>query len=838
MNRRLSRNGTALPSRPRQPRIALRTLPLLIALGLAQAPDAQAQEAQPHSPAVLVNTARQPLHDALVEISRQASLEMLYPPELVAGKTAPPVAGRLTPQQALDRILAGSGLIAVIRGNTVTIEPEPRDLDATTMAAVTVIARRAADGTTEGTGSYTSLVTSTASKTDLAFREVPQSVSVVTRQLLDDQHLVNVTDAMSRAPGITVRRVNSYSSDYYSRGFQITSMQIDGGAPLALGSYTYGPTQDMAFYDRVEIMRGASGLLGGMGDPGGIINLVRKKPLAEYQLTVEASAGSWDNYRSMIDATGPLGFDGRLRGRAVAVYGDSGSYMSHSSTETPQIYGVLEADLTRSTLLTVGGSYSRMREQGSRSGLPRYTDGGDIGLSRSTNLSQPWTYVHTDTKQIFAQLEQRLGDTWRFKANYTREETDSKSLTAFANGGVDRDTGLGATWGGGRYAMTNTQNLLDVNLSGSFDLLGGTHEALLGADWQRSEGTWAVSKPVDEWKVPVNVYNRNIWNPDLSLPENERYDPWGQEQKGMYGVLRINPTERLHLIAGARFSSYNFYQTVSAPINGGWVPYSKTSYREPTTTTPYGGVIYDLSDAWSAYVSYATIHKPQGLLKSGPLPGSSLPAIKGKSYEMGVKGELLDGRLNATFSLFNVERTGTGVLDPRYPEDYDAWAGNCCYLAQGKVVSRGLDMEIGGEVSPGWEVALGYTFNNTRDKTNDAVYSSITPRHLLKVSTAYTLPGDWSRWRIGGSAQVQSANYVTGTAYSRDSRTYTPYKFQQAGYATVNLMAQYRFAPQWTATVNVNNLFDKVYYERVGASNGGNWYGAPRNVMLTLRGTY
>jgi len=257
VNRRLSRNGVALPLRLRSPRLALRTLPLLIALGLTQAPDAQAQEAQGQSAAVLVNTARQPLHDALVEVSRQASLEVLYAPELVAGKTAPPVSGRLTPQQALDRILAGSGLIAVIRGNTVTIEPEPKDLDATTMAAVTVIARRAADGTTEGTGSYTSLVTSTASKTDLAFREVPQSVSVVTRQLIDDQHLVNVTDAMSRAPGITVRRVNSYSSDYYSRGFQITSMQIDGGAPLALGSYTYGPTQDMAFYDRVEIMRGA-----------------------------------------------------------------------------------------------------------------------------------------------------------------------------------------------------------------------------------------------------------------------------------------------------------------------------------------------------------------------------------------------------------------------------------------------------------------------------------------------------------------------------------------------------------------------------------------------------
>ncbi len=788
---------------------------------------------------IVVNSARQPLHEALVEVARQMSLELLYDPALVAGKTAPPVAGRLTAQQALDRLLAGSGLIATVANGTAVIEREPDNLDAATLSAITVTARRAEDGTTEGTGSYSSRVTSTASKTDLAFREVPQSVTVVTRQQIEDQHLTSVSDALTHAAGITVQRASYNAYNFYSRGFQITSMQIDGGAPLALGAFTYDGAQDLAFYDRVEIMRGASGLLGGMGDPGGIINLVRKRPLAEYQLTMEASAGSWDNYRSMIDATGPLGFDGRLRGRAVAVYQNNDSYLDDRHSESPMIYGVLEADLTRDTLLTLGGSYVKTRERGYGSGLPRYSDGRDIGLPRSTSLTQPWALATGENKQIFAQLEQRFLDRWKLKLNYTQERRDMRSTTAFGYNAINPADGTGATWGGGRYVMDNEQTVFDANLSGSFDMFGQSHEILLGADYQRAEGRWNTGKPADNWQVPVNVFDRNAWNPDLDVPLTLRYDPWGQEQKGIYGLLRINPTSRLHLIAGARMSRYKFFQTVSDRPDGNadWRVSSRTDYEEPTKTTPYGGIIYDLDDAWSAYVSYSTIHKPQGLLKAGPAPGSSLPAIRGKSYEAGLKGELMDGRLNATLSLFNVERTGTGVVDPRYPQSNDPWAGNCCYQPQGKVVSRGVDVEIGGEAMPGWEVALGYTFNNSRDKSDNTVFSSTTPRHLFKLSTAYTLPGSLSRWRVGGNAIVQSATFVSGSVYRPDGSS-TPYRFSQPGYGVIGLMAQYRFAPSWTVTLNANNVFDKVYYERVGNADGGNWYGAPRNWMLTVRGTY
>ncbi|WP_448677413.1 TonB-dependent siderophore receptor [Delftia acidovorans] len=787
------------------------------------------------------------LEDALNRFGRDSGLLLSFTQDQVQGLRSPGLQGSHTAQAGLAALLQGTGLEAAVQpqGGYVLRQravPDARAPDvaprAVSLAEVRVAARRAGDGTTEGTGSYTSRVTSIASKTDQSFREIAQSVSVVTREQLDNQHLVNVNEALALTPGITVNRANFSTFDFYARGFQITSMQIDGGAPLALGSYTYEPQQDMAFYDRVEVMRGASGLLGGAGDPGGIVNLARKKPLAERRFTLEQSVGRWDSSRTMLDATGSLGLDGRLRGRVVAVYENRNYHLRDRSLEKPALYGVLEMDLTPDSLLTVGGSYGKRHENGYGDGMPRYSDGRPLNLARSASLTQPWAFWDTESKELFAQLAHRFSNGWKLKANLTHVLARSKAATAFVDGAIDPLTGTGAYWGGGRYDTSSQQDIVDVSLSGTFGLLGRRHEFVAGMDWQRAQGTWATGKPSDNWAVPADVFSGNPWNPDMNVPLTSIFDPWNQEQKGAYGMLRLHPTDRLHAIVGARASRYDFLQGISSADAAGHLSLtSRTAFGEPTKVTPYGGVIYDLDSQWSVYASYASIFKPQALLKAGPLPGSSLAPIKGKSLEAGFKGELLDGKLNATFSVFSVERTGTGVVDERYPTNRDPWAGNCCYLPQGKVTSRGFDAEIGGELRPGWQLAAGYTFNQTRDRSAQGSYSTITPRHLLKLSTAYQLPGAWSQWLIGGSAHVQSRTSVKGSLYDADFNA-TPYSFNQGGYAVLNAMAQYRIDPRWTVALNINNLLDKVYYERVGTASGGNWYGTPRNVVLTLRGSF
>lgn len=817
------------------PRRPLGRAGLAFALALAlQA--AQAQTANFDIPA-------QPLARALDLFARQAGLQLVYDPALARERQAPALHGERELGPALDELLRGSGLDASIDGGTLSLRPAADRGGSARLAEIRVKARRAGDGTTEGSGSYTSRVTAIASKTDQSFREIPQSVSVITRQQLDDLRLLDIRDAMAATPGITTSQLNADSSYFYARGFQIDSLSIDGGPPLNIASYTYSVNQDMAFYDRVEVMRGASGLLGGVGDPGGLINVVRKKPLAEPRLVLEQSIGRWNQARSMVDVTGPLALEGRVRGRAVLSYLDTDSFIDHRAQRTPQLYGVIEADLTPATLLTVGASHARQKLWGVGGGqIGRATDGSEMGLPRSTGFAQPWATSQRNTTELFTTLEHSFDNRWKLKLNLMRSKSDVEGGNAFGYGALDRASGTGVFWyGGGHYLYSNEQTVADASLAGTFSALGRTHELLLGVDRQEVESYWNVAYPADGsgGVVPIDVDEPGLWTPAALGPLSRRYNPWGQKQSGAYGVLRLHPTDRLHLIAGARHAKYSFnqvYETLNA--DGSWGLASGSRFSEPSKTTPYGGLIFDLDPRWSAYVSYASILKPQALSKAGPPPGESLEPIRGKAYEAGLKGELAGGALNATFSLFRVDRTGTAVADPRYPNSSELWSGSCCHLPQGKVSSRGFDAEIGGLLAPGWQMSAGYTYTRTRDESTGAVFSEVTPRHMLKLSTAWTLPGELSHWKLGTSASVRSKQAQQSALYDADWNPIGTVDIRQGGYTVWNAMAQLQASPQWAVALNLNNLFDKRYVSTLGYLEGGNFIGTPREWLLTVRGTF
>jgi outer membrane receptor for ferric coprogen and ferric-rhodotorulic acid len=431
---------------------------------------------------------------------------------------------------------------------------------------------------------------------------------------------------------------------------------------------------------------------------------------------------------------------------------------------------------------------------------------------------------------VFLQLEHEFANRWKAKLNVTHTDAQLERAWSTMGGGVDPVTLLGPKWRGGQIWAENKQDVVDVNLSGPFSLFGRTHELLVGADWQRVTSSWMTGAFPGNGTLDGNVFNPVPWMPsDMVAPPNMSYTPWGQTQVGGYGVIRLHPTDRLHIIAGARASKYDFKQRISTIANGVVTPFSDTSFSESTKVAPYGGIIYDLTDNWSAYLSYSTIYQPQALKFAGPKPGTPLKPIEGKSIEAGFKGELFDGKANATLSVFQVERTGTAAEDPAYPIDPDnRWGGMCCYLPQGKVTSQGYDAELAGQITPAWQAAVGYTFNVTRNKVTDVAYSSITPKHLLKASTAYTLPGALSQWQIGGNAQIQSMQYITSGTL----------RVEEPGRAVWGAMVKYTIDPTWTATLNVNNLFDKTYYRTISNAFTNNWYGTPRNWALTLRGKF
>lgn len=793
----------------------------------------------------------------LNRIAREAGLALTTDSQLLDGRSAAAVRGRFDAPEALRRALAGSGL-ELLRTDAggYTLRRAEAAGGASAAAAmgdyslreVRVAAKRL--GETEGTGSYTSDAI-TVGKTAQAMREMPQSVSVLTRQRLEDQNITDLGKAAEQAVGITVRDASFRVPAYYSRGFQIESLQLDGGAPMDIAMYG-NLVPDMAQYDRVELLRGAAGLLNGTGNPGGAINLVRKMPTRTPQFQFTSTAGRWDNYRTEFDASGPLAYEGRLRGRAVLAYEDRKYFQDHRATTKPFFYGVLEADVGPDAVVSLGYREGRFREKGGPDGLPRYSNGADLRLPRNVSLTQDWAYWNGESKELFAKLSWHLADRWTLRVNATEARQQGFQKSAFTYGSVDPITLQGPQWSGSPQQYTDQQRMLDVNLSGAFDLLGRTHELLVGMDMQDITSRWLGNRG------HVNTPAADVFAPDAlhwAEPPTDRwmrdYNPDAKQQYGVYGTLRMEVADRLKAIVGARANKYKYHQEYRWTLSlddftwdNPWALASATRYTEPVKVTPFAGLVYDLDPQWAAYASYAQIFQPQADKKAGPMPGTGLDPQRGANMELGLKGELMDGRLNTNVALYRIVQDHRAVADTRYPSESVMYAGSCCYLQQGKVVSQGVDVEVSGEVARGVNLYAGYTYNHNRDATENAQFSTITPKHLLKFWGTWQLPGSASAWKLGGGATVQSKQYASGTAATWNAATQdwsgtpVPFAYTQRGYAVWNLMAEYRIDPQWTLGLNINNVFDQTYYRTVAGADGGNFYGEPRNWMLTLRGKF
>ena len=280
---------------------------------------------------VVLNIPAQPLASALNEFGKQTSLQVLYSPDQVQGISSHSVSGSLEPIKALEALLQGSGISYQLNGDTLILnvaQGQGLELGATTISGQ----GQGALLTTEDTGSYTTAASNSSTKLPLSIRETPQTVTVITRQLMDDQAVQSIGDVLRNAPGISTQAYDSDRMEYSARGYAITNFQYDGVNARYDGVFDEGATKvDMALYDRVDIVKGATGLLSGSGEPSATVNLIRKKPTREFKASVTASAGSWDNYRTEGDISGPLNEDASVRGRLVGVYQDADSYLDHYS---------------------------------------------------------------------------------------------------------------------------------------------------------------------------------------------------------------------------------------------------------------------------------------------------------------------------------------------------------------------------------------------------------------------------------------------------------------------------------------------------------------------------
>lgn len=756
-----------------------------------------------------------PLGTSLNRFAQQAAVAIVFQPQALEGLQSPGLKGNFATQDGFDRLLQGSGYRAVKVNQGYTLQAITTASSGTMELGPTEVTATQLGNVTEGTGSYTPGTIATSTRLILTPKQTPQSVSVVTRQHMDDFGLNNVDDVMRHTPGITVSAFDTERSNYYARGFSINNFQYDGIPSTARNvAYSAGNTlSDMAIYDRVEVLKGATGLLTGAGSLGATINLVRKKPTADFQGHATLGAGSWDNYRSELDVSGPMTDSGNVRGRAVAAYQDKRSFMDRYSRKSPTYYGIMEFDLSPDTLLTVGGDYQdTLPTASSWSGsFPLINSQGERNsVKRSFNNAANWSSWEQYTRTVFAMLEHDLGDGWVGKLQLDHKINGYHALMGSIQGDQPQPDGT-ANLTSGKYTGDTVSDSADLYVSGPFSLGGREHELVLGGSISASE--W---KGKGYWNLAPNTVDFNHWRGHATMPD------WGSAQSliddtvrqtGAYVTTRLNLADDLKLLLGGRVVNYQ--------VTG-----NNPSYRESGRFVPYVGAIYDLNDTYSVYASYTDIFMPQENYNRDR-ENKLLEPDEGQNWEFGLKADFLDGRLNASAAYFEIHESNRALSDDEY-NNQTPIPSNYAYKSS-KAVTKGYEVEVSGEIAPGWQLQAGYTHKVVRDD-KDVKISTFEPEDQVKLYTTYKLKGNLDKLTVGGGVRWQSVGWQD--IYNNPHKGYE--EFSQDAYWLVDLMTRYQLTKNVSATLNLNNIFDKSYYTNIGFYNSAA-YGEPRNVMVTTR---
>lgn len=688
------------------------------------------------------------------------------------------------------------------------------DADPVTLSAVTI--------TEESEKPYTVDASAAATKLPLTLRDTPQSVTVITRQRMDDENLQSMRDVLDNTTGVYSYAFDTERVVFTARGFIIDNTLYDG-VPVApgLNASSIDATLDTALYERIEVVRGATGLLTGAGSPSAAVNLVRKHAQSDVLTgSLSLSYGSWDDFRSVADISTPLSSDGKIRARVVGVYQNRESYIDLYSNEKQVFYGVIDADLSADTRVSAGYDYQQTLPQANTWGsFPLFfSDGTPTDWPRSFTTAAQWSYWNNRTQTAFAELQHRFSNGWSLRSTVQRRETDGYSNLFYVYGFPDKQIGDGLEPYAYHSIDHGRQNSVDTYLTGPFELFGRKHELVVGGMGSWLHGDSYEFQPPEELPDPGSFYG---W--DGSYPEPDFADVGDYisrirtQQSAAYSALRLSLTDPLKLVVGARYSrwkgsSYYVYDGPEA---------FKQNHKK---LTPYAGLIFDFTQQWSAFASYTKIFNPQNFQEAD---GAVIAPLNGHSSEVGIKGAHFDGRLNTSLTLFDTRQDNVAVADPGQFVNDDP--ERPAYVEADGTRTRGFELDVSGEPLKNWNVSLGGSYYKIEDGDGARIKTYI-PQSLIRVFTTYSLQGSLQNLTIGGGIDWQSRNYLDVENPVSESGLS---EVDQSAVSLVGLMARYQVTPTLSLQANGNNLLDKKYY--VIDEYGNLYYGPPVNASLTLR---
>ncbi|MCD9030463.1 TonB-dependent siderophore receptor [Luteimonas sp. Y-2-2-4F] len=675
-------------------------------------------------------------------------------------------------------------------------QPQAQDLD-----TVLVVGQRA------------SRVSNGATNLDLDIKETPQSISVVGQEQMQQFGADSLDDALRLATGIQVEKVSTNQTQYLARGFEIKNTQIDGvGLPNGWGVVTNA--MDAFGFEKLEVIRGANGLLTGVGNASGTINYVRKRPTNDTQGQAGIAFGSHGRRRVEADYSTPFTGNGTWAGRIMAAREESDSYLRDFESDRSYLYGVVDGQVGENGTLAFGYSWQQADTQGNMWGALSFIDtgGNQLEWDRSASTTQDWTFWNSTTQAGFVDYTHQLGDHWQAKVsyNYRVYEHDSQLFMGYSLFGLDAQTGEGLYGWAYKSPYETKAHLGDVSLSGRFTLFGREQEAMLGASAARSRGT--------DWYHPTDTTNPQIFGalPGFPYAGDAIPEPvWGaralyttlnQRMARVFGATRIAFTDRFKTVLGFNWAQYQRDTTDNA---GG------ASDNTDRNLAPYAGATFDFTDRITGYANYSYIFQPQDEVD---YDRNYFDPSKGTNYEVGVKAEWLDRRLLTTLAWFSAEQEGLATyVGTRFMDGY-AYG----YSRPVDIDSQGFEFEASGRIGEHTDLLLGYTQLSMDGEDGSDTYRWV-PRRTANLLLSTRLPGNPAfSFGVGGRWQGRISNFESYV---------TSAPVRQGGYTLLNAFAAWDIAPDLTLRANINNITDKKYIHSLYSVS---YYGAPREYALSL----
>ena len=791
-------------------------LAIAIALG-APLLSAQLMAADQASSVRAYNLPSAPLASTLNQIASQAGLALSLNPSLAAGKTSAPVKGQFDATGALREALRGTGLqLEQSSAGTFSLVAVPEGvMDLPTTSIMGVENTESAWGPVEG---YLATRTAAGTKTDTALVEAPRSISVATRQQMDDRNVQNIDDAVRYMPGIVA---SSYGSDTRAdwlrvRGFEPT--QFLDGLPLPKGVYA-NPKQETWNLDRLALLRGPASSVYGQTPPGGLLDMVSRRPSAESSNEIEVQYGS-DNHRQInFASTGKIDDEGQFLYGLSGVIRDSGTQIDHVDNKryniAPSLTWNIDDD-TRFTLLTqftrddTGITSQFLPVQGTKIPSPL----GDI--SHHKNLGDPdWEYYDRTYYALGYAFEHRLNDVWQFKQNlrYTKSDLSFQTLTpgAYPFTQVDADGNVGRT--STSVDEDISQFAVDNNFQADFATGDVLHTLLIGLDHQRTN-THYTSIYGDG--LTTNVNNPIYGLPIVRPPRSTAYYDYDQKtnQTGLY-VQDQMALDQWRLTLGGR---EDWVHTGTKFFNKG----DATNTERDKNFSGNAAISYVFDNGVVPYLSYAESFQPTSNATASPT--DSIKPTEGKQWELGIKYQPPGSNTLLTAAVYDLTQKNVSVTTIN--------SDNVSITSQtGEVKVKGLELEAVSDVTDNLKVIAAYTLakSEVQDGTFKGNRLQLMPNQQASLWTDYT----WHNGVLDGFGVGAGVRY-TGNTYGDQANTELG---KADAYTVFDAAVHYDLGrldnslKGASLALNATNLFDKDYISTCDSFYC--YYGDQRSVVAS-----